>query len=343
MRALIEVVFIIFLLLIAAITAGSEISIIAVSRIKLRKLASEGSRTAKLILSILETPERFFSTILVTNNIVDSLIAVIVAAILIRIMGDQGGWGVVLATLVSAFLIIVCEVTAKTLAARYSEKMSFMLARPVQWLIKISAPVVWGLERVVNIVTMLFGGGAKGKPSLVTEEEIRALIKIGESESGVHKEKYRMLSKVFDFSDAIVRSVMTLKKEMVAIDVNAKLDDILEHAVESGYSRLPVYKDSPENIVGMINMKDLLNLAHNRELIVFQDIVYPATFVSETKKVTELLKEFQKGHTHLAVVTDSNNKIIGLVTLEDLVEEIVGEIEDEYDVRASNYKAKHLK
>jgi putative hemolysin len=343
MRVLVEIVFIIILLLVAAITAGSEISIIAVSRIKLRKLASEGSVTAKIILRVLETPERFFSTILVTNNIVNSLIAVIVAAILIRVMGDQGGWGVVLATLISAFLIIVCEVTAKTLAARYSEKMSFALAGPIQWLIKILAPIVWGLERVVNIVTMLLGSGAKGRPSLVTEEEIRALIKIGESESGIHKDKYRMLSKVFDFSEAVVRSVMTRKDDMTAIDINAKIDDILEHVLESGYSRIPVYKDSSENIIGMINMKDLLNLAHNKELIVFQDIVYPATFVPETKKVTELLKEFQKGHTHLAIVTDSNTKIIGLVTLEDIIEEIVGEIEDEYDVRASNYKAKHLK
>jgi putative hemolysin len=343
MRALTEVLIIIILLLIAAITAGSEISIIAVSRIKLRKLASEGSRTAKLILKILETPERFFSTILVTNNIVDSLIAVIVAAILIRIMGDQGGWGVLLATLISAFLIIVSEVTAKTIAARHSEKASFLLARPIRWLIKISTPIVWGLEIIINALTNLLGAGGKGKPSLVTEEEIKALIKIGAEEDAAHKEKYKMLSKVFDFSDAIVRSVMTGKKEMVAIDAGAKLDDILEHVVESGYSRLPVYKDSPENIIGMINMKDLLNLAHNKELIVFQDIVYPATFVSETKKVTELLKEFQKGHTHLAIVNDSQNKIIGLVTLEDLVEEIVGEIEDEYDVRASNYKAKYLK
>jgi len=136
---------------------------------------------------------------------------------------------------------------------------------------------------------------------------------------------------------------MTQKKDMFAINSGEKLEDILEKVVESGYSRLPVYKDSPENIIGMINMKDLLNLSYNRELIVFEDIVYPATFVTESKKVNELLKEFQKGHTHLAVVQDAKGKVAGIVTLEDLVEEIVGEIEDEYDVRASNYKTKHLK
>jgi putative hemolysin len=342
MRAFAEVVVIAFLLLIAAVTAGSEISIIAVSRIKLRKLASEGSRTARIILKILETPERFFSTILVTNNIVDSLIAVIVAAILIRLMGDRGVWGVIMATLVSAFLIIVCEVTAKTIAARHSERMSFMLARPILWLIKISKPVVWGLERVVNTVTTLLGGGAKGKTSLVTEEEIRALIKISEEEGILQKEKYRMLSKVFDFGEAVVRSVMTARRDVTEISIDEKLDSILEKVLESGYSRLPVYKDSPDNIVGMINMKDLLSLSRNEGLIVLQDIVYPATFVPDSKKITELLKEFQKGHTHLVVVKDAEGKVAGIVTLEDLIEEIVGEIEDEHDVRASNYKPKHL-
>lgn len=343
MKEFVEILLLIVLLVLAAITAASEISIIAVSRIRLKRLASEGSKTAKLILKILETPGRFFSTILVSNDIVDALIAVLVTAIIIRFIGERGGWGVALATIISAFLIIVSEVTAKTIAARYSEKASFLLARPIQWLINISAPVVWVLEIIINAMTNLLGAGGKGKPSLVTEEEIRALIKIGSEEDAVHKEKYKMLSKVFDFSDAIVRNVMTGKKDIEAIDVSTKLDDILERVLESGYSRLPVYKDSPENIIGMINMKDLLNLAHNRELIVFQDIIYPATFVPETKKVTELLKEFQKGHTHLAVVTDSNKKLSGIVTLEDLVEEIVGEIEDEYDVRASNYKTKHLK
>lgn len=343
MRALPEILFIIALLLIAAITAGSEISIIATSRIRLRKLAIEGSRTAKIILKILETPERFFSTILVTNNIVDSLIAVLVTAIVIRLMGDRGVLGVTLATIVSAFLIIVWEVTAKTIAARYSEKMAFMLARPVQWLIAVSTPVVWGLERVVNALTTLFGVGAKGKTHLVTDEEIKALIKIGSEELGAHKDKYKMLTKIFEFSDAVVKSVMTPKKDISAINVDDRLEDIVAMVVESGYSRFPVYKNRPDNIIGMINMKDLLNLAHNSELIVFQDIVYPATFVSESKKVTELLKEFQKGHTHLAVVTDSQNKVVGIITLEDLIEEIVGEIEDEFDVRASHYKTRHIK
>jgi CBS domain containing-hemolysin-like protein len=169
----------------------------------------------------------------------------------------------------------------------------------------------------------------------VTEEEIRALIKISEEEGILHKEKYRMLSKVFDFGEAVVRSVMTPKRDVTAVDADGDLDATIESVIESGYSRLPVYRGTGENIIGMINMKDLLHLSRNRDLIVLQDIIYPATFVPESKKVTELLKEFQKGHTHLAIVNDAQGKVCGIVTLEDLIEEIVGEIEDEFDVRAA--------
>jgi CBS domain containing-hemolysin-like protein len=149
-----------------------------------------------------------------------------------------------------------------------------------------------------------------------------------------HREKYRMLSRIFDFSDAVVRNVMAPKKEITSIDINADIDEIIEKVLESGYSRIPVYKDNPDNIVGIVNMKDLLGLSCNRGLILLHDIIYPPTFVSGSKKVTELLKDFQKGHTHIAIVVDGRNKIEGIVTLEDLLEEIVGEIEDEYDLRA---------
>jgi len=331
---ILEIVLIIILLLFAAITAASEIAIIAVSKVKLRKRSREGSKTAKLILTILETPERFFGTILVANNIVDALIASLVTAIIIHFMGEKG-WVVILATAIVSFLIIVSEVAAKTLAARNSEKMSFFLARPIRLLIKILSPVVKILEVITNSIVNLFGPKAKSKASLVTEEELKALIKIGEEDGVLQKDKYKMLTKVFDLSETIVRSVMRPKPEMTTIDIDSSVDAILDKVLESGYSRLPVYKDSPDTIIGVINMKDLLSLSVNRGLVVIQDILYPPTFVAGSRKVAELLKDFQKGHTHIAIVLDSTGRVEGLVTLEDILEEIVGEIEDEYDIRSS--------
>ena len=327
-----KIILIITLLFLAAVTAASEIAVIATSKVKLRKRAAEGSRRAKIILNILETPERFFGTILVANNIVDALIASLVTAIIIHFMGEKG-WVVIFATAIVSFLIIVSEVAAKTLAVRHSEKISFFLARPIRLLISILSPVVRVFEVITNAIVNLIGGRAQGKTSLVTEEELKALIKIGEEEGVLQKEKYKMLTKVFEFSETITRSVMKPKDEMVSIDINANLEDILDKVLESGYSRLPVYKEKEDNIIGIINMKDLLNLSVNRSLIVLQDILYPPTFVPGSKKVIDLLKDFQKGHTHIAIVLDPKGMIEGIVTLEDILEEIVGEIEDEYDIR----------
>lgn len=328
-----ELLLLIILLLLAAITAASEISMIAASKVKLRRRAAEGSRAAKIALNMLETPERFFGTILVANNVVGALIASLVTAIIIHFAGEKD-WVVLAATAIVSFLIIVSEVTAKTFAARNADRLSTILARPIKILIGILSPVVKIFEAITNFIVSLIGGKPQAKLSLVTEEEIRALIKIGEEEGVLHKEKYKMLTKVFDLSDTIVRSVMKPKNEMVMININASLDSIIDNVLESGYSRLPVYKDREDNIIGMINMKDLLTLSVNKGLIVLQDILYPPAFVPGSKKVTDLLKDFQKGHTHLAVVLDQKGKIEGLVTLEDILEEIVGEIEDEYDIRS---------
>ena len=334
MKYLTQLLILVLLLLLAAATAASEIAIIATSRIKLRRRAAEGSKKAKLIISILETPERFFSTLLVANSIAGALVASLVTTIVIRLIGERGSV-VLYSTIIVTFLIVVSEVVAKTFAARYSDRLSSYLAGPVHYLIKAFYPIVRVLEVTTNLIVNLAGGRIKGTPSLVTEEELKAFLKIGEEEGVLHKDKYKMLTKVFDLSETIVRSVMRPKAEMMTIDINAHIDAILDKVLESGYSRLPVHGDSPENIIGVINMKDLLNLSVNKGLILLQDILYPPTFVAGSKKVVDLLKDFQKGHTHIAIVLDSEGAVEGLVTLEDILEEIVGEIEDEYDVRGT--------
>jgi len=332
MKIVLELVLLVILLFMAALTAASETSIVAASIIKLRRLAADGSKTAKIILKILETPEKFFGAILVANNLVGALIASIVTAIVISLIGENSR-SIILATIIAAFLIIVFEVAAKTLSAMNPIRISLSLARMVNYLISILSPVVNMLSVITNFIVKLLGGKTKGKPSLVVEEEIKALIRIGEEESPKRKETFKMLSKIFEFSETLVKNVMIPKEKMVLIDADAPMDDILDRVLESGYSRLPVYKDNPDNIVGVINMKDMLNLSVNRDLVILQDIIYPPIFALETKLVTGLLKEFQKGHTHLAIVVDSQGRIQGLVTLEDLLEEIVGEIQDESDIR----------
>jgi len=332
MRMTLELILLAILLLIGALTAASETSIIAASIVKLRRLASDGSKSARMILKILEAPEKFFGTIVVSNNIVNSFIASIITVIIVSFIGENTR-SVFLATLISAFLIIVFEVAAKTLSAGNPVRISLALVRMVKVLIFILSPAVRALSVITNFIVNLLGGKTKGKASLVVEDEIKALIRIGEEESPKHKDKYKMLSKVFEFSDTVVKTIMVPKDKMILIDINSKIDDVLDKALDSGHSRLPVYKDDPDNIVGVINMKDLLNLSVNKELVILQDIIYPPIFIPDSKNVSELLKDFQKGHTHLAIIIDSLGKIKGLVTMEDLLEEIVGEIEDEHDMR----------
>jgi len=332
MEIIFELILLVILLLIGALTAASETSIVAASIIKLRRLAADGSKTARMILKILEAPEKFFGTIVVANNIVNSFIAALVTAVIISLIGENSK-SILIAALISAFFIIVFEVAAKTLSAGNPVRISLALVRMVRVLIFIFSPAVRALSVITNFIVNLMGGRTKGKPSLVVEDEIKALIRIGEEESPSYKDKYRMLSKVFEFGDTIVKTVMVPKDKMMRIDINAGIEDILDNVLESGYSRLPVYKDRPDNIIGVINMKDLLGLSINRDLVILQDIIYPPVFIPESKNVAELLKEFQKGHTHLAIVVDSRGKVQGLVTLEDLLEEIVGEIQDEYDIR----------
>ena len=335
---LLEVILLSALFFLAAVTAASEIGIISASRFKLKRLANEGSSSAKVALKILEMPEKFLGTILVANNVIETLIAAIVTAIVISFIGERTA-SVVFATAIAAFLIIIFEVAAKTIAARYAERTSITLARPVQLLIFVLAPLVRILAVITNVIVEIIVGKPQKKGALVTEEEIKSMLKISHEEGVIHKEKYKLLSRVFDFSEAVVKDVMKPKKDMVAIEVSSKFDDILSLVLESGYSRIPVYKETVDNIIGVLNMKDLLNLTCNRELVVMQDIIYPVMSVPRSKKVADLLREFQKGHAHLAVVVDENNKVEGVVTLEDLLEEIVGEIEDEYDIRLSDKKA----
>ncbi|MFH0839411.1 MAG: hemolysin family protein [Candidatus Omnitrophota bacterium] len=318
----------IILLLLAAVTAASEISFIAISRLRLRKLASDGSKPAQIILKIMEAPEKFFGAILITNNIIDALITALIAAILISVAGEAKG--VLFATIIAAFLIIFFEVLAKSYAAMYAERLSLKLARPIYVLVRLLAPVASAFSVVINFITKITGGTKKAK-ALITEEGIRAFIKIAQEDGTLLKERYLMLSRVLDLSKTVVRSVMTPKDQIVSFDVDSNIDDMPDKVIESGYSRFPVYKSGPENIVGIIKTKDLLNVVVNKGLVVLHDIISPPVIVPGSKKVTELLAEFQKGHTHLAIVTGENGKVEGLVTLEDLLEEIVGEISDEYD------------
>ncbi len=327
-----ELILLGILLVFSIFTSLSETSLVSVSRIKLRQRMASGSRTARQVLRILESPERLFGTVLVVNNIANLLAASLATAVAFDLVQNEQE-AIALATVVMTFLVIVGEVTSKTIAIKRSEFISRMVVYPIRLLIWIFTPIVAIFTLITRLFMKLFGIPFRESKSLVTEEEIKALITLGEQEGAIAREEGQMLQKIFRFADMTVREAMTPISDVVALNIKSTYEEIMKAVVDSGYSRLPVYEGKTDNIVGIAQVKDLLAFWDHRELIILQDVMDPPMFVPASKRLSDQLKEFQRGQSHMAVVVDALGKVIGIMTLEDIIEEIVGEIQDEYDAR----------
>lgn len=289
---------------------------------------AKGTKNAKLVHALVSRPERLITSILVGNNFVNTAISVIGATIFIYLYGEQ--LGMLLATIcVAVILLIFGEIIPKIFAVQRSEKLSLIIAHPVNFMLIILSPLARVLNKLANLMIRIFGGEVKHRSPLITEEEIRLMIELGKEEGVLGDEERKMLHRIFEFGDTLVSEVMVPKEKIVAVDINATPDELLDLLVEEGHARIPVYKDSIDNIVGIIFARDLLYIWKNKGLILIPDLVHPAYFVQKTKRVNELLRDFQRMHVHIAIVVDENKRALGLVTLEDLTEEIVGEIHEE--------------
>ncbi|MBI4335026.1 MAG: HlyC/CorC family transporter [Candidatus Omnitrophica bacterium] len=306
----------------------SETALVALNRIKLRHLVNKGARNAKKVQRIVSHIDRMITTILVGNNIVNIGISAIGTAIFIYFFGQK--WGMVISTaVVSFFILVFAEITPKLFASRHPEKVSLLVAGPISFLIAILRPVADVFMAMGSFFIKMFGGRPKARAPLITEEEIRVMIEVGREEGAVSDEERRMLHRIFEFGDTLVGEVMVPKEKIALIKINSTPEQLLDVLVEEGHSRIPVYKESVDEIAGIIYAKDLLHIWHNKGLVIIPDLVQPAYYVKKDKKVNEILKDFQRMKVQIAIVVDENNKTLGMVTLEDLVEEIVGEIEEE--------------
>ncbi|MCM8782764.1 MAG: hemolysin family protein [Candidatus Omnitrophica bacterium] len=306
----------------------SETALIALSKIRLRHLVDKGVRNANIVQSLMSHLDRLITTILVANNIVNIGISVIGTAIFIYFLGQK--WGMIISTLVVSFFILVfAEITPKIFAAQHPERVSLLIAKPISFLLFILTPIVNVFMVAGKFLIRIFGGEVKRRAPFITEEEIRLMIEVGKEEGAISDEERRLLHRIFEFGDTQVSEIMVPKERIAAIEVNDSPEKLLDVVVEEGHSRIPVYTGSIENIIGVIYARDLLHIWHNKGLIIIQDLIQPAYFVLKDKKVNELLKNFQRMKVQIAIVVDENKKTQGLVTLEDLTEEIVGEIEEE--------------
>jgi len=320
------------LFILAAFFSGAETAITSINRLRLRELMrrkNSAQGREKQEFEWAADYNHLLTTILVGVTIVEMTASIMGAAITIeifhsRMLGFYSG-------VMIFFILIFGEIIPKIYSKRHAESLAALVIPPLRFFDILLYPVTKALVLIANILIRIFGGMKVDSVPFVTEKELKLFVDIGEREGVFESDEGRMIHSVFDFGDKNVVQVMKPREEVYAIKEGMLLKDILTLAVVSGYSRLPVYRDTVEHVVGVIYTKDLLNLWKNGELINMQDIIREPYFVLESMKVKDLLKQFQKRRIHIGIVVDEENRTRGIVTLEDLVEEIVGEIRDEYD------------
>lgn len=328
----VEIIVLFLLLAFSAFFSAVETAFTAVSRSKVRELLEENRRGAKELQKLTEDPHRFLATVLLGNNLVNIMATALATRICLEWFGN---WAVAISTGVMTFLVLVFgEITPKTLAIRHAESVALLFSRFFFFVEAILFP----LSRVVMFFSQVIVRAAgeeriKSEPFL-TEGEIRALIEIGGEEGLIEEEERALIHQIFEFGDTVVREIMVPRLDMVSLESKTKIEKALRLALEKGYSRLPVYDGSLDNIRGVVYLKDIVSaLSRGEKEKKVGELVRSAYFIPETKKIIELLREMQKNKVHMAIVVDEYGGIAGLVTIEDILEEIVGEIFDEYDVQ----------
>ncbi|MDH4101291.1 MAG: hemolysin family protein [Nitrospirota bacterium] len=317
-----------------AFFSSSEAALISANRIRIRHLAEKGFVGAQAVSRLVDQHDRLFGTILLTENLLIILASSLGTALAMQFLGEEG---VLVATLVMTVLIVAFgEITPKTFAVQHSERIALIVARPMEIIMKVAYPLVWSFTRVTNLVIRLIGGGVKKNISpFVTEDEIKMMITIGEEEGSLKEEEKDLLHKVFEFGDTVASESMIPRTSIISIDKGSTIRDVLGLVEECGYSRFPVVDESIDNIVGVIHIKDILVALSKGEIAMESPLngqVRGGYFIPENKRISELLTEMQKNKVQIAFVMDEYGGTSGLVTVEDLVEEIFGSIHDEFDI-----------
>ena len=323
-------VLLILLLGLSAFFSGSETALMAISRLRLRHLAETKPVRARLVERILKEPERLIGTILLGNNLVNVAMSAIATALAISFWGEKG---IVYVTGVLTLAILVfAEITPKVYAKYFNERVSFLTAPILNGIMIFFNPVVVAVTYITNKLLLLVGVDVrKMKRPLMTEDEIKVCIEMGWDEGAISAEERKMLSRVFTLNDKTVGDVMVPGEKMTVLDVNASTHETMNAIVKTGYTRFPVTRGKNLDIIGFMHAKDLFRLAEKGRSASLKKILRPPYFVADDKKIDAQLRSFQARKLHQAVVLDKEGKVAGLITLEDILEELVGSIQDEHD------------
>ncbi len=346
-----QIVILGILILLNAYFAATEIAYISLNDAKVSKQAKEGNKKARQIEDMLKNPSKFLATIQIGITLAGFLSSAFasdafadeLAPILNRLFPiiNQDIWKavsiVIITIILSFFTLVFGELVPKRLAMKYYEKIAYATIGVIRIISKITSPFVKLLTISTNMVSKIFGV-SEAEEEIVTEEEIKMMIDEGEEKGTIEQEEKELLNNVFAFNDIIVSEVMTPRTDIFAIEINDDITELLDEIDSYKYSRIPVYEETIDNIEGILFIKDILKVIYDKKHASIRDIMREAYFVPESKEIDELFRELQKSKQQMAIVIDEYGGTAGLITMEDIIEELMGNILDEYDDEEIDYK-----
>lgn len=307
-----------------------EIALISVNKLRIKTLEEKGDKKAKIISKLLEKPSEYLSVLIVGVNLVIIIGTAIITNISNKLLGPD--WTSITIIIWTIFILLFGELIPKLITAQRAEFFALNFAFLINIIIKLLSPLVKILTLIADLIVKPITGKRIEKSYLVTEEEIKKLVTMGEEEGAIEEEEKEMIHSVFEFSDTTVEKVMIPHIDVTSLEVETPLEEAIETIINKGHSRIPVYEETIDKIIGILYAKDILKYIKEKDReINLKEILRPVYFVPENKKVSELFKEMRKERVHIAIVVDEYGGTSGIITMEDLIEEIVGEIQDEYD------------
>lgn len=329
-----QLIILVVLVILSAFFSSAETAFSTSNRIKMRSLAEEGNKNATLVLKILDSYSKLLSAILIGNNVVNlsaSSLATTIAISLSEPLGLQASLMTGLATGILTIVVLLGgEIVPKTWANLYADKIALTYAPIIRFLMVALTPIIFIVDKIALGILKLFRINPNKKNNAMTESELRSYVDVSHEDGVIEEEEREMIYNVFDFGDSLAKDIMIPRIDMVSVEDNATYKEVMELFRENMYTRLPVYHDSTDNIIGIINVKDFLFVKDN-ESFTIKDIMRDAYYTYEYKKTSDLMMEMRKSSSNIALVLNEYGSTEGMITLEDLLEEIVGEIRDEYD------------
>lgn len=324
-----QLIILVILLCSSAFFSASETALMSLSKIRIRHMVDEKVKGAQLVSKLVENPGKLLSAILIGNNVVNIGASALATSIAIDYFGEKG---VGIATAMMTILVLIFgEITPKSIAARNSESISLKVSGIINIITTILNPITIIFNYLTNGIVRLLGGKVEmGKP-YITEEELKTMVDVSHEEGVLEVEEKQMIYNVFEFGDSQVKDVMVPRTDMVAIEVSSTYEEIMDVFKREQFSRLPIYKETTDNIIGILHVKSLVFFDNSKEKFDINKYMIKPYFTYEYKPTTELFDEMRKNRVAMTVVLDEYGGTAGIVTMEDLVEEIVGDIEDEYD------------